>query len=625
MKNGMLKPKSNLNQDLIFLRFLLIVLIASFLFIKCCTGTARADIFMQKNSAVVDQDSLNNQDAIILTLRLQEGIFLDTLLQNEILKVLQAARNQYDTLQSIHALPDYAVNQLMLKSDAAWTQAWYQGELLTGNPTIDSLTNLYQMTTVDTLFLQWFILNFAQPLKMTRLADIYQTIPGVICAEPNGYIGDGDNIEGFKKNNTWHLVFSHGWDDCPSGCINRYYWYVTVTENLTVQLIEEREKDLTEPSIFLWNIPPRYAATVFTSADELLATAQNSADWWIRRHAIEVIGRHFLYEDPWVGVDLNDLTRFESIRNELHARRQEVVALLVRLLNDPDPDVSASAQWALNNSLGLAGGTLAYYFPMQVGNRWSFLPNGLLTEAIVDSVWINGYTYYQFNKYFYFPNTYLRLSSDNKLYHRSEDYEQLWLDFSANIGDFWIVIEHYSLLKWTVYLESKTDTVIVPAGTFTNCYRFWFSFGCCDGDWVEWYAPGIGPVQRIEYSYSRFEHPLVNAVVNGICYPAQTAIREYPDLVEPAQFKLLPNYPNPFNPTTTINYVLKKDCDLSLKIYDILGKEVITLVNEPQQAGYKTITWDAKDCFGKPVSSGIYFCIMTAGNFSKSQKILLLR
>jgi hypothetical protein len=52
---------------------------------------------------------------------------------------------------------------------------------------------------------------------------------------------------------------------------------------------------------------------------------------------------------------------------------------------------------------------------------------------------------------------------------------------------------------------------------------------------------------------------------------------------------------------------------------------VITLIDEPQQPGYKTAVWDAKDCFGKPVSSGIYFCIMKAGDFNKSQKILLMR
>jgi hypothetical protein len=623
MKNGMLKPKSSLNQDLVFLRFLLIVLIASFLFIKYCTGTARAEGY-KENSAAVNQDSLNIQDAIILTLRSQDGILLDTLMQSEISKVLQAARNQYDTLQSIHAFPDYVANQLMLKSDAAWTQAWYQGELLTGNPAIDSLTALYQMTAVD-IHSFCFVLNFAQPLKMTLLAAIYEKIPGVIFAEPNGYIGDGDNIEWFKKNNTWHLAFSHGWGDCPAGCINRYYWYVTINENLTAQLIEEKERDFREPYIFLWNVPPRYAATIFTSADDLLAIAQYSSDWWIRRHAIEVIGRLFIYEDPWVSEDLENLGLFESIRNVIRSNRQYVIEMLIQLLNDPDPDVRASAQWALNKSLGLAGGTLAYYFPMQVGNRWLFFPDNPTTDAIIDTIRINGNLYYQFDEYRHYPNTYLRMSSDNKLYHRFEDYEQLWLDFSADVGDSWIINNQSNFTEWTVFLQSKTDTINVPAGTFTNCCQFWFRFEGMDNDWVEWYAPGVGPVKRILYGYGVIDYTLENAVVNGLHYPTIFIPQVRPDLIDPTQFALLPNYPNPFNATTTLNYVLKKDCNLSLKIYNILGEEVITLIDEPQQPGYKTAVWDAKDCFGKPVSSGIYFCIMKAGDFNKSQKILLMR
>jgi len=624
MKNGMLKPKSNLNQDLIFLRFLLIVLIASFLFIKYCTGTARADVY-KENSAAVNQDSLNTQDAITLTLRLQEGIPLDTLMQNEIAKVLQAARNQSDTLQSIHAFPDYVTNQLMLKSDAAWTQAWYQGKLLTGNPAIDSLTELYQMTAVDTSDMKWFALNFAQPLKMTLLAAIYEKIPGVIFAEPNGYIGDGDNIECFNKNNTWHLAFSHGWGDCPAGCINRYYWYITVNENLTARLIEERERDLSEPFIFLWNIPPRYAVTVFTDAYKLLSDAQFAADWWIRRHAIEVIGRLFIYEDPWVGEDLENLSLFESIRNVVLSNRQYVIEMLIQLLNDPDPDVRASAQWALNKSLGLAGGTLAYYFPMQVGNQWSFSPDDSTTDAIIDTIRIDGNLYYQFDEYRHYPNTYLRMSSDNKLYHRFEDYEQLWLDFSADIGDSWIINNQSNFTEWTVFLQSKTDTINVPAGTFTNCYQFWFRFEGMDNDWVEWYAPGIGPVKRILYGYGVIEYLLENAVVNGLHYPTIFIPQVRPGLIEPAQFAFLPTYPNPFNATTKIGYILNKDINVSLKIYNLLGEEVTTLINALQTAGYKTVTWNGKDSYGYSVSSGIYLCIMKAGNFSKSQKILLIR
>ncbi|MDO9548882.1 MAG: HEAT repeat domain-containing protein, partial [Candidatus Marinimicrobia bacterium] len=333
-----------------------------------------------------------------------------------------------------------------------------------------------------------FLLKFAQPLKMSLLSNIYEAIPGVIYAEPNGICCDGDNIEWFKKNNIWHLIFSHGLGDCPAGCIYRYYWYVTVDENLMVQLVDEKERDFRVPYIYIWNIPPRYAATVFSGADEILSAAQSATEWWIRRHAIEVIRRLFTNDYPWVGEDLDNAVLFQSIRNDILSHRQEVIEALIQLLDDPDPDVRTSAQWALNKSLGLDGGTLAYYFPMHIGNQWMF---DHIPETIIDTMRINDLIYYKFDEYRNQGNIYLRMSSDNKLFLRYEEKEQLWLDFSAAVGDSWIVTE------WTVYLQSKTDTITVPAGTFTNCYQFWFSFGCCDNDWVEWYAPGIGPVKRI--------------------------------------------------------------------------------------------------------------------------------
>jgi len=365
--------------------------------------------------------------------------------------------------------------------------------------------------------------------------------------------------------------------------------------------------------------------TIFIAAYKLLSDAQFAADWWIRRHAIEVIGRLFIYEDPWVSEDLENLSLFESIRNVVLSNRQYVIEMLIQLLNDPDPDVRASAQWALNKSLELAGGNLAYYFPMDVGNQWAFSPDDPTTDAIIDTIRINGYLYYQFDEYRHYPNTYLRMSSDNKLYHRFEDYEQLWLDFSADIGDSWIVKDLPDLNEWTVFLQSKTDTITVSAGKFTNCYQFWFRFEGMDNDWVEWYAPGIGPVKRILYGYGVIEYSLENAVVNGLHYPTILIPQVRPGLIEPAQFALLPNYPNPFNATTKIGYILNKDINVSFKIYNLLGEEVTTLINELQTAGYKTVTWDGKDSYGNSVSSGIYFCIMKAGDFNKSLKILLLR
>jgi mannose/cellobiose epimerase-like protein (N-acyl-D-glucosamine 2-epimerase family) len=88
----------------------------------------------------------------------------------------------------------------------------------------------------------------------------------------------------------------------------------------------------------------------------------------------------------------------------------------------------------------------------------------------------------------------------------------------------------------------------------------------------------------------------------------------------PVQFKLNQNYPNPFNPTTTISYSIAKSGKVSLKVYDLLGREVTTLINEDQAAGDYRVTFNAGN-----LSSGVYFYTMQAGNFSESRKLILLK
>lgn len=80
------------------------------------------------------------------------------------------------------------------------------------------------------------------------------------------------------------------------------------------------------------------------------------------------------------------------------------------------------------------------------------------------------------------------------------------------------------------------------------------------------------------------------------------------------------NYPNPFNPTTTINYQLPKDGMVTIKVYDILGKEIAELVNESKSAGYYKIDFE-----GSKLTSGIYIATIQANNFSKSIKLLLTK
>jgi hypothetical protein len=99
----------------------------------------------------------------------------------------------------------------------------------------------------------------------------------------------------------------------------------------------------------------------------------------------------------------------------------------------------------------------------------------------------------------------------------------------------------------------------------------------------------------------------------------------------PRQFRLNQNYPNPFNPITVIEYELPEKTHITLAIYDILGREVRTLVNGAEYAGYKSVVWDGKNSSGKIASAGIYIYVLRAWSqeskkmHHKSRKMVLLR
>ncbi|MFQ6093321.1 MAG: FlgD immunoglobulin-like domain containing protein, partial [bacterium] len=97
----------------------------------------------------------------------------------------------------------------------------------------------------------------------------------------------------------------------------------------------------------------------------------------------------------------------------------------------------------------------------------------------------------------------------------------------------------------------------------------------------------------------------------------------------PGTCSLEQNYPNPFNPATQISFQLpvvsgQSPPHVTLKIYNILGRETRTLVDEPKEPGYHTVTWDGKDVYGNDVASGIYFYQMKAGEIYTDTKRMLL-
>lgn len=93
----------------------------------------------------------------------------------------------------------------------------------------------------------------------------------------------------------------------------------------------------------------------------------------------------------------------------------------------------------------------------------------------------------------------------------------------------------------------------------------------------------------------------------------------------PEVFALGQNLPNPFNAATAIKYELPTNTRVSLEVYSVLGQKVATLVNGDQEAGYRTVVWDGNDDEGRPVPSGIYFYKISAGDFSATRKMTLMK
>jgi photosystem II stability/assembly factor-like uncharacterized protein len=115
--------------------------------------------------------------------------------------------------------------------------------------------------------------------------------------------------------------------------------------------------------------------------------------------------------------------------------------------------------------------------------------------------------------------------------------------------------------------------------------------------------------------------------------PPSSVISDQLTVNKPVDYGLSQNYPNPFNPETVIEYQLPEAGRVSLKIYDLVGREVRTLINEEKPAGYHRVRWDGKDNAGQKLNSGVYFYRLQVGtlsngleqDFVQTRKVVLLK
>jgi len=139
------------------------------------------------------------------------------------------------------------------------------------------------------------------------------------------------------------------------------------------------------------------------------------------------------------------------------------------------------------------------------------------------------------------------------------------------------------------------------------------------------FVPGHGTTTEIQSYIFIDENVLRGEYTYRLKQMDYDGTTEYSNIVEievaqPIEYSLSQNYPNPFNPSTTIAYSLLKDGLVTLKVYDVLGKEVVTVINEVQTAGTKNIIFDASD-----LSSGVYYYQLISGEFTSTKKLILMR
>jgi hypothetical protein len=122
--------------------------------------------------------------------------------------------------------------------------------------------------------------------------------------------------------------------------------------------------------------------------------------------------------------------------------------------------------------------------------------------------------------------------------------------------------------------------------------------------------PGSGYTYRVEILFTNKRELLFQTPV--IVIPSRERMRSF-------------NSPNPFNPTTTISYVLDEPTQVKLDIYDVAGRRIASLVDAFQEEGEHDVIWNGRDGLGAPVASGIYFYRLSAGDISECRKMILLR
>ncbi len=187
---------------------------------------------------------------------------------------------------------------------------------------------------------------------------------------------------------------------------------------------------------------------------------------------------------------------------------------------------------------------------------------------------------------------------------------------SNNNGDAWMAVGNSILDNTPVRTVAIYSRKEIFAGTQAGVYFFPNSAS----EWRQ-INDGLTNLDIFALAVDKSDRVIAGTYGGGVFKSILpiTAIQEGPKS-QPLEYFLAQNYPNPFNPSTIIHFMLKRSANTMLKVYDILGKEIVTLVRERLPVGEHKIEWKAEN-----VASGVYFYQLVTDDFTQTRKMILLR
>jgi hypothetical protein len=192
-----------------------------------------------------------------------------------------------------------------------------------------------------------------------------------------------------------------------------------------------------------------------------------------------------------------------------------------------------------------------------------------------------------------------------------------WMTIDQTNGNLYFVFydrRNYTSVQTDVYMALSKD----GGNTFTNFQVSESWFAITPNNYIGHYIGISAHNDVVRPIWTRIDNDLPSlwtALVDSV-----TAVENNSDQVALYDYVLEQNYPNPFNPNTTIRYQVSDFSPVTLKVYDVLGNEIATLVNEEKMAGNYEVEFNAIQ-----LPSGIYFYKLIAGSFVESKKMLLLK